>query len=1146
MFKKVVITLIFLAITASILFAIWYFSKINHWPTWIGISIFIAIAGVVLVAIFLRRYLIRNNERDFVRRVIAKESDSIIAKGEKNTLMIEDLEEHWKRSIETLKNSKLNKNRNSIYELPWFLVMGESNSGKTSLIKNSHLSSAATDMKTSTHQSATKNCDWWFFEDSIVLDTAGRYTIPIEEARDNSEWERFLSLLSKDRKKEPLNGLVITVSAQRLLENDSNIIEEDALNIRKRINELMQTIGVKFPIYLMITKMDMVYGFTNFASSLPKENQAQAMGYMNESLNKHWDVVLKDGIDFIKSKVTSLQLLLIKKDASQAKELLLFAKEFDYIIPALENYTKIIFGDNPYQKIPMLRGIYFSSALSNTQNNSKFLSEFNLSQKESTPQNRSLFITDFFKTILPNDRYLFKPIIEYLKWQKRNFRISILSWIFIFLSLAGMYTYSFMRNVKIIDEVEYIEKHSGELKNMDLTSRILYIDKLRINIEKINELNENIFMPFLSFEQSQIAEKNIKELFVKNFHDYLWNTFAIKMYKSIDKVDESTASRVVINNIGFLMYSINILEQVLHGKQNIKINKYFRNYANRVVLKEENQIEPGVSELFINSYISFLEWNSDGMIIKENISIFKSQLDLIIEKRGKELHWLTNEDVTMTSSIHINNFWKGVDEQKALEAPTISGSLTQKGRDRLIKNVKVLESIISDPKEFKENLKQFWKWYDERFYYRWRNFALAFDNGKNFLQNNSEFESTLYSMASLQNPYFNFIHKMAEELKAYKPLTTAPKWTQAVIELDEIMSIAKEIKNSKNSLLSKVVSDENKFISKAESENSSGKYVMQIKSATKFNTYAEDLSELSTVSDKKTSKLLTSNFFSAIANAKESGASFNKSENDYQQFIHSLPNYANEKFIYKLAHGPLNFMIDYSVRQMSTILNTQWSSDVLGSIPMSSNHNLLMSLFEKEKGLVWKFVQNDLKPFVSLNQYGYSIKDVSGYKVDIDPAFLRYLNSGIDVLSIYKNKYPVTITTFPSEINRDAKVEPNYVNLKLKCAKEEYLLQDDNYLQTKKFIWTPTGCADTSLTFGFNNFELEKTYEGEDGFLHFLKDFKDGSETFKADDFDTNSTELNTQNIKWIRVKYNIKGVGSMLRLLNKTPYEIPKKVAGK
>ncbi|NOR58841.1 MAG: hypothetical protein GQ474_10005, partial [Sulfurimonas sp.] len=265
----------------------------------------------------------------------------------------------------------------------------------------------------------------------------------------------------------------------------------------------------------------------------------------------------------------------------------------------------------------------------------------------------------------------------------------------------------------------------------------------------------------------------------------------------------------------------------------------------------------------------------------------------------------------------------------------------------------------------------------------------------------------------------------------------------------------------------------------------------------------------------------------------------------YKQFKHSNPYYANSDFIYKLVSGPKNYIIDYSIEQMNGVLNTQWENMVLGSLPLSTDQNILMSLFNKEKGLVWKFVQEQLNPFVKLDQYGYSVKKLSGYKLDISPSFLRYINSGIGLLSIYKSEYNISITTLPFDVNDGAKGEPNYVNLHLRCAKSDFILENDNYKLTKPFSWSPSKCGDTTLTFGFNDFEVKKTYKGENGFLYFLKDFRDGTQTFSDKDFDTNAPELAQKSIQWVRVSYNLSGEENILKLLDKTPYDVPKKVTG-
>ena len=122
------------------------------------------------------------------------------------------------------------------------------------------------------------------FYDVVILDTAGRYAIPVDESRDKEEWQKFLTLLVKYRKKEPLNGLVVTISADKLLAADPESLAEDGRNIRRRIDELMRVMGNKFPVYVLVTKCDLVQGMTQFCDSLPEKTLDQAMGVAKQNL----------------------------------------------------------------------------------------------------------------------------------------------------------------------------------------------------------------------------------------------------------------------------------------------------------------------------------------------------------------------------------------------------------------------------------------------------------------------------------------------------------------------------------------------------------------------------------------------------------------------------------------------------------------------------------------------------------------------------------------------------------------------------------------------------------------------------------------------------------------------------------------------
>ena len=117
-------------------------------------------------------------------------------------------------AISTLKSSKLGLLSGSaaLYELPWYMIIGNPAAGKSTAIANSGLKFPFADGngKVIHGIGGTRNCDWFFTTDGILLDTAGRYSVH-EEDRD--EWFGFLALLKKYRKKAPIIGIIIFMSA---------------------------------------------------------------------------------------------------------------------------------------------------------------------------------------------------------------------------------------------------------------------------------------------------------------------------------------------------------------------------------------------------------------------------------------------------------------------------------------------------------------------------------------------------------------------------------------------------------------------------------------------------------------------------------------------------------------------------------------------------------------------------------------------------------------------------------------------------------------------------------------------------------------------------------------------------------------------
>jgi len=112
--------------------------------------------------------------------------------------------------------------RQTIYDLPWYMFVGAPGAGKTTALVHSGLNFPLADRlgaQAVGGVGGTRHCDWWFTDDAVLLDTAGRFTTQdSHRAADRSAWLAFLQMLRKYRRRRPLNGVMVVVSALDLLQ----------------------------------------------------------------------------------------------------------------------------------------------------------------------------------------------------------------------------------------------------------------------------------------------------------------------------------------------------------------------------------------------------------------------------------------------------------------------------------------------------------------------------------------------------------------------------------------------------------------------------------------------------------------------------------------------------------------------------------------------------------------------------------------------------------------------------------------------------------------------------------------------------------------------------------------------------------------
>ena len=117
------------------------------------------------------------------------------------------------QAVRTIKTSKIGQvsGNEALYELPWYIVIGNPAAGKSSAVINSGLQFPFADKNGAAVRGVggTRNCDWFFTTEGILLDTAGRYSVHEE---DRNEWMGFLDLLKRHRPKAPINGCLLYTS----------------------------------------------------------------------------------------------------------------------------------------------------------------------------------------------------------------------------------------------------------------------------------------------------------------------------------------------------------------------------------------------------------------------------------------------------------------------------------------------------------------------------------------------------------------------------------------------------------------------------------------------------------------------------------------------------------------------------------------------------------------------------------------------------------------------------------------------------------------------------------------------------------------------------------------------------------------------
>ena len=321
------------------------------------------VAVAVLAVIWMLAWVLRWNRK---RRANAQLEAAISSGPTGDDEASERLRLRFEEAIQFLRLSRKSRN---LYELPWYVIIGPPGSGKTTALVHSGLNFPLDERfgrDALRGVGGTRNCDWWFTDEAVLLDTAGRYFSQDSQAdSDAAEWRDFLDLLMRYRKRRPINGVLVTLSAESLLTQSTEARERHVRAVRRRIDELQAQLKVQIPVYFVVTKCDLIAGFVEFFDDLSHEGRTQVWGatHPQPAAGGRFATWFRTEYETLLERLDQrlLSRLAQEREPGRRARLFGFPLQMASLRDALTDFVRDTFEGTGFDRPVMLRGVYFTS-----------------------------------------------------------------------------------------------------------------------------------------------------------------------------------------------------------------------------------------------------------------------------------------------------------------------------------------------------------------------------------------------------------------------------------------------------------------------------------------------------------------------------------------------------------------------------------------------------------------------------------------------------------------------------------------------------------------------------------------------------------------------------------------------------------------
>lgn len=1148
----------------------WLFVLYMEWPTWGGFAVFLGVLGVYFGAKTIRRFWVISRTKS---KLLATQSAAVkISTAGDNFTSV--LGRKWKEVTELLKQSQLKRFGNPLYVLPWYMIIGESGSGKTTAITRSRLSSMLRQTAETKQIVQTTNCDWWFFNHAIVLDTAGRYVSPDGNNQDLQEWHYLLSLFTKYRPGEGLNGLVVVVSADALLSGDTEFLERQGRSLRERIDLLMRMFEKRFPIYVMVTKADRIYGFTEWVDNLTDAESQEAMGYLHVSGEDVRDErsFAAHAIESISERLRTMRLDMAIRGVSMSPEVLMLPGEVERLQVGLQVFLASVFGENPYLEHPYLRGLFLTSGRQETALPSRLgalMAGPADSVKSAANGQKGLFIHDVFARILPKERYVFLAGRIVSRWRTVTRNMALTSWLLVCLAFAVFLLVSFQSTSSTIERIHSRipvdftsamsigespvgSQSSAELNQKAYQENLNDLTTLLATVRVLLEERSDWRTSWLAFSPDvRELEKTLEQVFVRKFRLIQQRSTGVTqsvqvMMQSDDPVKKAYAILAAVRYSNMVQARINgATYDQLRAMPQVPLEAS----ADNLSLNEN--VRSGISKLVPAS----IAWSdTDDFYLK--LSLERNRALIVKEAfNSRHMQWLIDWGNRLfdVAPIKATNFWR----PEVLQNPglEITPGLTKAGNQKIEDFLKEMTAALGNSPEAVTQKSNFQAWYQGQRFAAWREFARGFYSGGNVVGVEPAWREVVSTLGTKASPFFLFFQKAEDEFAGLSP-QDSPEWLTFVRYFYDVQSrtlSSAPLKRAAN--IVSAINTATAGVMRPNVNTGNVSLANAVRAASQDITIYQDINKsLQTAAAKAQGGIeadfkMAREYFSGSADLATNLSVLRELEQKLSTFRKASKfNKPENEVVWRVIGGPIDILSTYVLEQASCQFQKDWESSVIWKSQLATSPTEASAQLFGDQGTVWAFVDGPGRHFINRGVSGFSAAKYQNYQLPLSGEFMDFLNQAVTTrvsqlvrqqraAASDKKSAKLSLAAYPLSVNPTAKVRPYAATLVMQCTDAVIELSNLNMQANDSFVWSPEQCGETTLEVEVDNMTLTKRYPGPLGLPTLLEEFQDGARVFTPNDFPAAADRLDELGITEITVRYDITGRAELLQLAKDYQY---------